>query len=151
MAKKYQNVSSTNRILSIASKVPYYAYSFTVKPCGFKTLSDAEVANLVNFKPAGWHVSDVVDNTIDTPSEVTAVVANFIGDLDNGNPMNHDRYTDSEAVAAVASASTGGLWADRPTLNLYDGRIYFATDELKPLWYNSVDTTWYYADGTPHV
>jgi hypothetical protein len=50
----------------------------------------------------------------------------------------------------VVTAELGGLWANKPTTNLYEGRRYFDTGLKKPFYYNTGDATWYDAAAAPH-
>ena len=111
MAKKYANVTGNMKTLSVKIN-PTYAFTITVKPGTSTTLTDAQVQGLINFKPAGWAVSDVTDAVVDTPAEVLALM----GPLGNTNPLNHNRYTNTEAVAAMGvKANTNPLNHDRYT------------------------------------
>lgn len=47
----------------------------------------------------------------------------------------------------AADASRSGSTAERPTTNLYGGKIYFDTTLNKPIWYNPFTLGWTDATG----
>lgn len=57
----------------------------------------------------------------------------------------------SQAFAILQASEQSGTTAQRPTKNLWPGRIYFDTSlgaNGKPIWVNKNATGWVLADGT---
>lgn len=57
----------------------------------------------------------------------------------------------TQAWQILFAVSQSGTTADRPTTNLWPGRMYFDTSlgaNGKPIWVNKTATGWVLADGT---